>query len=192
MKEHPILFSAPMVQAILEGRKTQTRRVVKPVGKDEGFIVVGGHDRDPNQWPFRSYDGEAFDDGNGCEVPLVCPYGVPGDRLWVRETCGVFAVNGCSVGIGYRADHPADGDLSKTDGGYSFRYLESMEELEATEKMVNAERWRPSIFMPRWASRITLEITEVRRTASAGDQSRRYRGRRRLRHQLQGLSHRGV
>jgi len=134
-QERPILFSGQMVRAILEGRKTQTRRVVKPVGRDEGFIVVGGYDKDPNQWPFRSYDGDAFDDGNGCEVPLVCPYGVPGDRLWVRET--------------WKENIPPS--------GWIYRATD-----EQAQWSQDKRPWRPSIFMPREASRITLEITEVR------------------------------
>lgn len=90
MKSRPILFSAPMVRAILEGRKTQTRRVVKPVGNDEGFVII---DYGNGGWPYRSDDGDStthtvkrggklYHD----ETPHACPYGQTGDRLWVRET----------------------------------------------------------------------------------------------------------
>lgn len=115
MKERPILFSGPMVRAILDGQKTQTRRIVKLPVKDP---VTGG-------------------EVAGCELNGFlrngehgCPYGQPGDRLWVRET---WTKNLSGV-IWYRADgHPIAGGF-----------------------------WKPSIHMPRWASRITLEIVSVR------------------------------
>jgi len=134
MKERPILFSGPMVRALLAGTKTQTRRIVKPqpapdqqprtVIGSSGFVYV------MDNAPLLPYP----------EVRRVrwdCPYGQPGDRLWVRETFGHFERNdnftpGCEVF--YRAD-----------GG-----------------CLEIEPWRPSIHMPRWASRITLEITGVR------------------------------
>lgn len=119
MSERPILFSGPMVKAILEGRKTMTRRVVKPqpidVVKNKGL---------ENSWCAVRLNG-AF--------PAVCPYGQVGDRLWVRETWYV----------------------ENNDDYYPY-YKASEEHPEIFPK------WRPSIFMPRWASRITLEITGVR------------------------------
>jgi hypothetical protein len=109
MKERPILFSGPMVRAILEGRKTQTRRVIKPV-----------QPRADGRWPAGR---NPIDD---------CPYGASGDRLWVRETWGH-----CDGGTCYRAS-------------------------EADSVLPDDGRWRPSIHMPRWASRIALEVTDVR------------------------------
>ncbi len=133
MKEHPIIFSAEMVRAILEGRKTQTRRVVKfnkPFSNHSSWPYVtkcvdGG-------WVWS--DSQNFDASDPVEAGKQCPYGDPGDRLWVRESF-------CRTGAGetvYRADN-------KTDQPY-WTLL----------------KWKPSIHMPRWASRITLEITEVR------------------------------
>jgi hypothetical protein len=127
MKERPILFSGPMVRAILEGRKTQTRRVVKPqsaILTDEMARVLGV------QPPAQQ------------NAPVIsCPYGVPGDRLWVRET---YAWSGDSSIP--EADRIASGEVwYRADGGRG-----------------GGIRWRPSIFMPRWASRILLEITDVR------------------------------
>jgi hypothetical protein len=107
MNERPILFSGEMVRAILEGRKTQTRRVIKPQ----------------------------------LRINYKCPYGQPGDRLWVRETWQCFKPNTEEIinpntvnirALAYRATNEWRG------------------------------KWRPSIHMPRWASRITLEITAVR------------------------------
>lgn len=119
MKERPILFSAPMVRAILDGRKTMTRRVVKT----------------------RSYicdvvDGIPYEMTEDDRQPIKCPYGIPGDKLWVRETWA------------YRFD-------------YSRIYYRADENLASIVNRLN-DRWMPSIFMPRSASRITLEITGVR------------------------------
>ncbi|HYG23222.1 MAG TPA: hypothetical protein VEH04_10605 [Verrucomicrobiae bacterium] len=143
MKERPILFSAAMVQAILAGRKSQTRRVVKPqppaqfLGENAAAITNG------YLWAFS--DGRAAyppDDKPG--VP--CPYGQPGDRLWVKET---WRVHG---GREYEYQQHQPSVIYRADADYDpLRVGES----------VSAE-WRKSIFMPRWASRITLEITSVR------------------------------
>lgn len=133
MKERPILMSAPMVRAILAGTKTQTRRVVKP---QPSWVA------DPFV-PFKSDDADP-------ESIILCPYGQPGDRLWVRENfsgpwCmetqdGSAAVPPSKWGLGSRIWYWADGEPSYGDW----------------------TRPRPSIHMPRWASRITLEVTGVR------------------------------
>lgn len=136
VKERPILFSAPMVRAILDGAKSQTRRIVKPQPSIE-------------QRADGLFDGSiGLRFGFGCHSPTEtilpwCPYGQPGDTLWVRETwqpCGLT-----ELGLMQAAYYKADGhtyydpnDLSKPC------------------------KWHPSIHMPRWASRITLEITGVR------------------------------
>ena len=121
-KYKPIIFSAPMVKAILDGRKTQTRRIVTVKNKNS------------------------------------CPYGQPGDRLWVRETWGVGSRPdplGGYEGIEYRADE---------------FYLEDSDDLPCLRVTPPPDvclldydsGWMPSIHMPRWASRITLEVTGVR------------------------------
>lgn len=121
MNEREILFKGPMVRAILEGRKTQTRRLYKP---SKGF-------------PYQ--DGETTPNPNEGSTWMEygpCPYGNVGDRLWVKETwCPSFAHD------------------DKSQNGYCYR---------ATHNGPDPLRWNPSIFMPRWASRITLEITAVR------------------------------
>lgn len=118
VKELPILFSGPMVRAILEGRKTQTRRVVKPSRYR--------HEIDE--------EGIWFEDEYGDWNKGPCPYGQFGDRLWVREKVGI----GRATGLAYYPD-----TLNGREPGALF------------------DRWTPSIHMPRWASRITLEITGV-------------------------------
>lgn len=137
MKERPILFSGPMVRAILEGRKTQTRRVLKmPPGFD--FTGCEGDDRgDPANWGAEDENGRwwALADGDAVDLVLPCRYGQPGDRLWVRETWGP------------RAD------------GFVYR---ATEECSDPMAVPNDGRWRPSIHMPRWARRLVLEITDVR------------------------------
>lgn len=130
MKERPILFSAPMVRAILDGRKTQTRRVVKPQPiADERF--VGGYciDRKGRQ--------------TSVEAPYVgrdCPYGQPDDRLWVREA---WSTHACFDSI--------------SPAGLTTRSIHYL-----ADGKVLSGKGRPSIHMPRLASRITLEITGVR------------------------------
>lgn len=121
MTERPILFSGPMVRAILNGTKTVTRRVVKPQRHPFGRMLTADE-----------VAGEAI--GGTCAV--LCPYGQPGDRLWVRETFAVYGDEKMAA-IHYRADRPHD--VGRKGTGY-----------------------KPSIHMPRWACRILLEITAVR------------------------------
>lgn len=124
MKERPIIFGAEMVRAILDGRKTQTRRVIKP----QPYYVDFEPRYEKNTWAFWSDEVLKYRNG----LIVRCPYGVPGDRLWVKEAWA----DPYDVRIPvYRADMAT-----------------------AYEGL----RWRPSIFMPRWASRIILEITGVR------------------------------
>jgi len=143
MKERPILFSAPMVRALLDGSKTQTRRVVKPQPEWDGkWFQWGGHK------PNSKYGACA---GNSLSTTFwmldACPYGKPGDRLWVRET---WAHDAESVEQCRAAHEDAMGG-----GTYGPYY-------RATESAPDTLHWRPSIHMPRWASRITLEVTGVR------------------------------
>lgn len=129
--ERPILFSAPMVNAILEGRKTMTRRVVKPQPDEDGLA-------------FDLERGQRMDTS---ERVYKCPYGKPGDTLWVRETfSGPYVMTGVPPSqwvdgllmpdIWYWADgDPKEGDWTIP---------------------------KPSIHMPRFASRLTLKITDIR------------------------------
>ncbi|WP_257756699.1 hypothetical protein [Burkholderia glumae] len=136
MKERPILFSAPMVRAILDGRKTQTRRVVK--FNDAGRLLFSG-----KQWHI-----------NDPGVIKGCPHGQPGDRLWVRETLSAVRDQ-----QGYISDYQYSADGAKVLRMPGLR-------AEFGDAMAFAHVSRPaaipSIHMPRWASRITLEITGVR------------------------------
>ena len=144
MKERPILFSAPMVRAILEGRKTQTRRVVKPQPFSGWYPS-----QCTNGWGFCHPQGEAP------AKLFQCPYGVPGDRLWVRESFQPLLADGVKW---------PDADY-ETGEGYAINYVATggvKEFYDCRNDEAFCSRVTPSIFMPRWASRITLEITEVR------------------------------
>jgi len=129
-KERPILFSGPMVRAILEGRKLQTRRIVKDA-QSLPTVWTG----DPDREAVPSWYSEEY-----------CPYGKPGDRLWVRETFWVRQWGNTINGIG--VDYKAGGEPTHRS--------------TRPDNVGQMCRWRPSIHMPRWASRINLEITEVR------------------------------
>lgn len=160
-KERPILFSGPMVRAILDGRKTQTRRIVKPNHLEmvEAVLVTNG------QWVFETLD-----------YSLTTPYGKPGDSLWVRESWRIGAWNEYGeFCIDYIADNSARKEWLRCYDGDMFERLQmqSTDDCDKSDiKMVDGGwtwkpgespcRVRPSIHMPRWASRITLDITGVR------------------------------
>lgn len=130
MKERGMIFNGEMVRAILDGRKTQTRRAVSDrhlhmidVASQAGecYPLDSGTDHSNSQSYYREW----------------CPFGAVGDRIWVRETWNKYGGL-----LTYRADHDWIDEMRK-------------------EKICNV-KWTPSIHMPRWASRITLEITDVR------------------------------
>lgn len=171
-KERPILFSGPMVRAIFEGRKTQTRRVVRYPAN--GCFVVVERD-DGSWWPRKSDDGESlFYQGN--DVPMPCPYGFTDDRLWVRESwrVGAWREDGGKVACDYKASpeithtpwvHPTDFE------GEWIRLSDTLHAKGVTPDADGQYRWPPGQaplpwrsprFMPRWASRLLLEITDVR------------------------------
>lgn len=157
MKERPIIFSAPMVQAILDGKKTQTRRVIKP--QPESKIDALGKARDA---VLRSGGNVYFcdhSDTSAHDTPYVlatCPYGQPGDRLWVRETW-------CFREDPYNEDGEHDNTcVHYRADGYEVIALDDDGFRKWNKDRSEASPWRPSIYMPRWASRITLEITKVR------------------------------
>jgi hypothetical protein len=125
MKERPILFSGPMVRAILDGSKTQTRRTFKGTTEHKG--------------PYNPAYMEAHQQANGWG--RICPYGAPGDRLWVRETWAV--------------QHEYDAAAPSEIAASARWHYAATEDLGGLRK-------RPSISLPRRGSRILLEITDVR------------------------------
>ncbi|MBY4692781.1 hypothetical protein K6W21_01590 [Burkholderia latens] len=158
MIERPILFSGSMVRAILEGRKTQTRRVVKlphtnSLGEWEPTMIGGEHGGRTAGGETVPLQGGLWHTRTGdC---LMSPHGEPGDRLWVRETWSTdFARHYPCDGVWYAADNDRSNDIEVRDGVRGIFSPESNAHVPF--------RWRPSIHMPRALSRITLEITGVR------------------------------
>lgn len=160
-KERPILFSAEMVRAILDGRKTVTRRPVRFPRNRDALVLV--EQRDGSLWPYQSDDGESEICDDGCEHPIACPYGSPGDRLWVRETwyCDHCLVDCDDLG-GAKSEEAKQGEMRELMYYRASDIAPCGECYTGFSGETMRVRWRSSIHMPRWASRITLEVTGVR------------------------------
>ncbi|HDY9090156.1 TPA: hypothetical protein RRI82_002566 [Klebsiella pneumoniae] len=162
MKERGMIFNSEMVRAILDGRKTQTRRLVKgtdgavkfckewDINGEEIFVVLGEKD----------HTGM-----NPVLGAISCPFGAVGDRIWVREAYRFPAslddvsptgVGEMAVATGYRKP------WAPTFYEFTGTFSDGWKGFETTPKVSDAGKLRPSIHMPRWASRILLEITDVR------------------------------
>ena len=156
-KERPILFSGPMVRALRDGSKTQTRRVMKPQ------LVYGTVAGLFNSWYLPRAEGGGTLYPNGKEKILgSCPYGQPGDRFAVRET--FYAWGHWTKRYSEKKHREEWHFVDETTGtGKAYRY-EADEKLPRRKRELHEVGWwkRPAIFMPRAASRITLEITSVR------------------------------
>lgn len=164
-RERPILFSGPMIRAILDGRKTQTRRLVKPQPEPtiDGFF----------RWPLPSQGVAAFYSWSGRSPrfsPEWCPYGLPGDVLWVRETFVVETNQGFDSESVYRPPFK-DGRPIRRCGNEDYgtwweqchyRATDPEPELTYEDEDGPAAHWKSSIHMPRWAARIFLRIKSVR------------------------------
>lgn len=151
MKARPILFSGPMVRALLEGRKTQTRRVVKARRRD-GSVYPAMHE----------LVGEP-------EIVVCCPYGRPGDLLWVRETLRIFDNRNRPASVEYSAYCGKAGFVEPIDKARAWgeAVLEKRMNRRARAEYQDGRRNSniqqvSAIHMPRWASRLTLRITDVR------------------------------
>lgn len=135
MKAKPILFSTPMVQALLDGRKTQTRRIIKASMFDLQLWIANKSSNNP-------------------KIKNTCPFGKIGDLLWVRETwrpdCAIMKKPG-SRKITCPAIRFKVGEGRLHLGGKDKPQLDRID-----------GKWKPSIHMPRWASRLTLEVTDIR------------------------------
>lgn len=146
VKERPMLFSAAMVRALLDGSKTQTRRVAKFKPRTPGCNLSFSAMRVGHYMTGNPRAGFVLHSGAGDGTfPLICPYGQPGDRLWVRET------------LGHNADK---GHYYAATGMHVGPLLDY--EQEPSPSVGIPARTIPSIHMPRWASRILLEIVSVR------------------------------
>lgn len=146
MKEHGMIFNAEMVRALLADRKTQTRR---PIKWRQTRATEIAEREDGSKWPWSE------DADNVCDYWHPCPFGAVGDRIWVRETWSPdFSNHYPYQNAWYAADDDRRLDIEIVDGVRGIYSPESDEHVPF--------RWRPSIHMPRWVSRITLEITGVR------------------------------
>ena len=148
MTERPILFSGPMVRAILDGRKTVTRRLVKDAAgafwDHPGYLptVVDGRVR----WHCVDTGAEV---GPGSPMP-TSPYGVPGDRLWVKET---FAE---------RVDIDGKDPAQRARAKHYLMFKANGDDPRDPDNFHTWGRWRSPRYMPRWASRLTLDVVSVR------------------------------
>ncbi|HBT2174851.1 hypothetical protein [Klebsiella pneumoniae] len=148
MKERGVIFNGEMVRAILDGRKTQTRRPIK--WKQTRFTEIGERE-DGSKWPWSEDAEHAFDFWH------PCPFGSVGDRIWVRETFQGPLFDFDLMDSYCKDSTPFEKSefcVYKADGVPAPEFYDADDELHCC--------WRPSIHMPRWASRILLEITDVR------------------------------
>ena len=148
MKERGMIFNGEMVRAILDGRKMQTRRPIK--WKQTRFTEIGERE-DGSKWPWSEDAEHAFDFWH------PCPFGSVGDRIWVRETFQGPLFDFDLMDSYCKDSTPFEKSefcVYKADGVPAPEFYDADDELHCC--------WRPSIHMPRWASRILLEITDVR------------------------------
>lgn len=140
MRELPILFSTPMAQAILDDRKSMTRRVIKPqptfVNKEYSYVICNAIDKPSKE--------------------IKCPYGQPGDLLWVKETWKVGCI-GDSESPGFSFKYRAGADDYVLNA-----YPTDEERFDLINKYVIKKGWQPSLLMPKEAARLWLEVTSVR------------------------------
>lgn len=148
IKEHGILFSAPMVRAILAGQKSQTRRLLQAQSAECADVWADNGD---GTWS----SGWRGDGGNLATLETVrAPHGPVGRRLWVRETWRTEELQSGQDGVRFAADD-VFAPIDNTEGAAEDWVI-------AHNNGARAAKWKPSIHMPRWASRITLEVTRVR------------------------------
>jgi hypothetical protein len=155
MKERPILFSTPMINTIRERRKTQTRRVVKPQPHTTPIAngsASGNYDAWPNGDSCLEWDDVLADTAYYVQAGF-CPHGQPGDRLWVRETWQARSPR--DYGMECPISQPIERE-GYAGHEWTVRYAAT------DQNFAEWSGWNPSIHMPRWASRITLEVVSVR------------------------------
>lgn len=143
---HPILFSTDMVIANQKGIKTKTRRIVKPQPNENGVSFMKSGPVDWESIYHEEWTPYKWETKEGESISKNCPFGEIGDTLWVRETF-------CYAG---------DNNVHDCKEDYYTPIYRSSENGKDFEENCDGWRWRPSIFMPREASRMTLEITDIR------------------------------
>ncbi|HHY0851343.1 TPA: hypothetical protein ACVXQU_002630 [Raoultella ornithinolytica] len=163
MKERGMIFNSEMVRALLDGRKTQTRR---PIKWRQTRATEIAEREDGSKWPWS--EGAE----NVCDYWHPCPFGAVGDRIWVRETWAILGnEDGCCIDWEEKlckADERSAARIYRASceqkpGNYGLWSIPDDADWKPHTKDYQYEgAWRPSIHMPRWASRILLEITDVR------------------------------
>ncbi|HGF0160801.1 TPA: hypothetical protein ACGBXG_003774 [Klebsiella variicola] len=154
MTERGMIFNGEMVRAILDGRKTQTRRVmnVQPESNQFGLLHITSSTKRSDIGKYHWAESNAT--GNHVRSKLFsCPFGAVGDRIWVRESFFPAPLE-----MQYTPPRKTMWNIAYRDGVQ----MEKLAPAEYNPLIYNYERWTPSIHMPRWASRILLEITDVR------------------------------
>ncbi|HBY7665162.1 TPA: hypothetical protein MI703_00410 [Klebsiella pneumoniae] len=171
MKERGMIFNSEMIRAILSNRKTQTRRIMKvqPESNQLGLLLITDSTKHSDIGKYHWAESNAT--GNHVRSKLFsCPFGAVGDRIWVRETWSDVNLDGAPA-VAYRADDEVydlmeNESLLDEDGAFNYQDMRvSKYQFAAwhSDLISGIEgNWRPSIHMPRWASRILLEITDVR------------------------------
>lgn len=173
MTERGMIFNAEMVRAILDGRKTQTRRVMKvqPESNQLGLLLITDSTKHSDIGKYHWAESNAT--GNHVRSKLFsCPFGAVGDRIWVRETWAILGnEDGCCIDWEEKlckADERSAARIYRASceqrpGNYGLWSIPDDADWKPHTKDYQYEgAWRPSIHMPRWASRILLEITDVR------------------------------
>jgi len=151
-RERGIIMTGPSVPAVLAGVKTQTRRITEGAPADTYEVVPSLLCHRGDLWDFRRQDKRGVPHN---PVAIRCPYGAVGDRLWIRESWRTeeLASDGTD-GIRYQADDAFIPIASTAEAADRW--------VDAHRNGAHGKRWRPALYVPRWASRATLEITEVR------------------------------
>lgn len=144
MTERGMIFNGEMVRAILDGRKTQTRRIMKPQPADD---IKSGVFPNPDVIGWES----SLKHKHGTTTAHFCPFGTVGDRIWVREAFRVHSRATDVATLVYKANERN-----------SWTEQTHRVPVAVCNKPATPEKWTPSLHMPRWASRILLEITDVR------------------------------
>ncbi|HGD7226620.1 TPA: hypothetical protein ACI6K0_003440 [Klebsiella pneumoniae] len=173
MKERGMIFNSEMVRAILDGRKTQTRRIMKvqPESNQLGLLLITDSTKRSDIGKYHWAESNAT--GNHVRSKLFsCPFGAVGDRIWVRETWAILGnEDGCCIDWEEKlckADERSAARIYRASceqrpGNYGLWSIPDDADWKPHTKDYQYEgAWRPSIHMPRWASRILLEITDVR------------------------------
>ena len=148
-KERGLPFQPDMALAAYEDRKTNTRRIIQSRSSAHPCFVLLDHG--DGWWPYYSDDGESSITSDGNETPMDCPYGMPGDRLWVREPWRTYAsldhLPPRSIASGAGIQYEAGG--TSLDGNYK-------------QRLLGIGKYRHGRFMCRWMSRTLLEVVSVR------------------------------